>query len=184
MDLSKRLETIDWKQIAIKIIEIWDRFFKIIVITTILTYLGGKSLGTWVHQTNDRLAANWVRMIVHQIPLMEEEENEEDEAPLPTAPSPTPLVVANPWEAPIEVELMLPMEPMASPFTMPLLAAEQAPVALLAASQEVPQEPTPTATNGRRRRKKSAPTQEPVTSSRTRGPRAHANRNRQTPLKK
>jgi hypothetical protein len=148
------LEKVEWKKIGIKIVEIWDLFFKIVVITMILTYIGGKALGTWVHQTNDRLAANWVRLIVLQTPVMEEEKNEEDEAPLPATPSPTPLSIQDPWESPIEVELMLPLalEPLAILFTTPLmLAAAQAPVALLAAGQPVAQQDPAPATNRRRR---------------------------------
>lgn len=86
---ADRLEQVDWKKIGIKIVEIWDRFFKILVILMVLTYLAGKSLGNWVHQTNDRLAANWVRLIMPPTPLME------DEAPLPAAPSPTPAPATN-----------------------------------------------------------------------------------------
>ena len=185
---ADRLEQVEWKKIGIKIVEIWDLFFKIVVIAMIITYLAGKALGTWVHQTNDRLAANWVRLIVPQTPVMEEEENEEDEAPLPATPSPTPLSIQDPWESPIEVELMLPLalEPLAILFTTPLmLAAAQAPVALLAAGQEakkpVRKAPTPTSTPCPKRKESASIQAAPATNShRKRGRRAHKNRARQT----
>lgn len=160
---ADRLDNVDWKQLTKKAIKAWDFTFKIIVITMILTYLAGESLGTWVHQTNDWLAHQWVRLIVP--PTSVETEQAQiivEEVSPPTMPAvevelnlPPPLVIEDPWASPIKVELMLPLalEPLAIMFTMPLLlTAVQAPVALLVAGQEVTQPPAPT-----KRRRGSAP---------------------------
>jgi hypothetical protein len=156
---AKSLEKTDWKQIAIKIIKIWDLFFRRLAITIILTYLVGKSLGNWVHRLNDWLAHHWVRLIVPQTTaetgqatiVVEEVSN----TPLPVKVEPmlppAPLVVQDPWEATIEVELTLPLKPLAILFTAPLMiAATQAPVALLAPAPQEQQKPA------RRRRRQSA----------------------------
>lgn len=156
--VADRLDNVDWKQLTKKAIKAWDFAFKIIVITMILTYLAFKAGVSLVYRLNDWLAHHWVRLIVPPTPLMEEEENEEDEAPLPAAPSPTPVVIPDPWDTPIEVELMLPLalEPLAILFTTPLmLAATQAPVALLAAGQEVAQPPAPAKRRRRRATQKT-----------------------------
>jgi len=204
-----RLNTIDWEKVTKDVIKIWDLFFKVLVILMILTYIAGKSLGTWVHQTNDWLAHQWVRLIVpptsvegqalitvvtKKVSVPTPPTIVEVEPPLP----PIPLMIEDPWESPIEVELMLPLEPIAILFTSPLLlAVAQAPVALLTAGQEVPQQTPPLApvvvqkpirkepvrqapppeTNNRRKKEKPAPTQ--VTAKTPRGRRAHQNRTRQ-----
>jgi len=101
------LKKVDWEQVTKDLINLWVTFFKVSVALVIITYLIGKTFSHWVHRTNDWLAHHWVRLIVPQTPIMEEEENEEDEE----APLPTPLV-EDPLESPIEVELMLPPIPL------------------------------------------------------------------------
>jgi len=147
------LSLIDWEEVS-KIV------FHGLIALMVGIWVAGETLGSWLHRTNDWLAHHWVRLIVTPTPVMEEEENEEDEE----IPLPAPL--EDPWASPIEIELMLALalEPLAILFTTPLLlAAAQAPVALLAAGQDVVQQTPPAATNGRRKR----------------GRRAHTSRNRQ-----
>lgn len=193
------LERVNWKQVTKELIELWDLIWKILILSIIFTHLAGKSLGNWVHSTNDRLAANWVRLIVPQTSVETEQAQiiveEVSTTNLPVVEVelklPPPLVIEDPWEGTIEVELMLPLalETMALPFTMPLmLTAVQAPVALLAADQDSTsqEQPPPPA---RRRRRSSAPRSleetvneevEPPTTRRPRGPKAHRKRVRRT----
>lgn len=158
---ADRLETINWKKVTKDVIKIWDILWKFIVITMILTYVAGEALGTWIHQTNDILAANWVRLIVpsnsvetEQAPIVEQVSITPPAVEVELMLPPAPLVVEDPWDDP-EVELKLPLalEPMAILFTAPLaLTTAKAPVALLAAGQVAH---TPT-TNVRRKRGRRA----------------------------
>lgn len=123
------LAQIDWKEVALIV-------FHGLIAFAVGIYVAGETLGNWVHRTNDKLAANWVRLIV-----------------VPPTPAEGQALI-------IEVEQPLPpaLETMAILFTTPLmLAAAQAPVALLAAGQEPVQEPPPAATNGRRKRGRRSP---------------------------
>lgn len=170
------LAQIDWQEVGLIV-------FHGLIALMVLIYVVAETIGKWVHRTNDWLAHHWVRLIVPsspdegQAPIVEEVSattlpTVEVELKLP----PVPLVIQDPWTSPIEVKLMLPLAPMAILFAAPLaLAAAQAPVALLAAGQPVSENPFP-ATNGRRRRVKSQPTQATTTTPRPRGRRAHANR--------
>ena len=165
------LEKVDWKKVTKEGIALWVTCFKAMVALAVITYLTGKEIGHGVHLLNDWLAHHWVRLIVPQTPVIEEEENEEDEVPLPA-----PLV-EDPWEVPIEVELTLPLEPLVILFTAPMmLAAAQAPVALLAPALVVQEQQSPAPP--RRRRQSAQPAvavteATPAPTRRPRGRRAH-----------
>ena len=162
------LDQIEWEKVVKDVIKAYDLFFKIFVIVTILTYLAGKSLGNWVHRLNDWLAQQWVWLIVPspsvetgQVPIVEEVLNN------------TPAVA--------KVEPTLPQESLSTLFNTPLmLAAAQAPVALLAPALQEQAQPSP-----RRRRRQSTPVSPPAVAvteaaptptRHPRGPRAHQER--------
>lgn len=158
---ADNLDQINWKEVFSELSKIWNLLWKILVISAILIYISGKALGNWVHRTNDFLSHHWVRLIVpptyieRQAPIIVEVE----------LVLPPPLVIEDPWEGPIEVELMLPLalEFLAILFTTPpMLVAVQAPVALLAAGQD------------------STLQEQPPTPRRPRGPKAHRKRVRRT----
>lgn len=182
---ADRLDNVDWKQLTKKAIKAWDLLFKILVILMIVTYLACKLGVKLVYRLNDWLAHQWVRLIVPPTSVETEQAQIIVEVELNLPP---PLVIEDPWASPIKVELMLPLalEPLAIMFTAPLiLAATQAPVALLAESQEVTQPPAPT-----KRRRGSAPRSQGNTvtkevdpalpSRKPRGPKAHSKRVRRT----
>jgi hypothetical protein len=140
------LSLIDWQEVGLIV-------FHGLIALIVGIWIAGELLGKWVHWLNDILAANWVRLIM----------------PPPSVETEQALIIVEEVDTPmpaVEVELMLPLvlEPMEILFTTPLmLAAAQAPVALLVAGQEVVQQPPPVATSRRRKR----------------GRRAHQNRTRQ-----
>ena len=171
------LSQINWEEVGLIV-------FHGLLTFAVGIYVAGETLGNWVHRTNDFLAHHWVRLIVPPTSVETEQAQIIVEVELNLPP---PLVIEDPWASPIKVELMLPLalEPLAIMFTAPLiLAATQAPVALLAESQEVTQPPAPT-----KRRRSSAPRSpgktvneevEPPTTRRPRGPKAHRKRVRRT----
>jgi hypothetical protein len=158
---TDHLDNVDWNTVAKELIELWTIIFKGIIVLTVGIYIAGETLGNLVHRTNDFLSHHWVRLIVpptyieRQAPIIVEVE----------LVLPPPLVIEDPWEGPIEVELMLPLalEPLAILFTTPpMLVAVQAPVALLAAGQD------------------STLQEQPATNRRPRGHKAHRKRVRRT----
>ena len=143
------LDQINWEKVFAELIELRTMLFKGVIVLIVITYVAGETLGTWVHRTNDWLAHQWVRLIVPQTPVETEKAQiivEEVSAPT------TPAIM-------VEPPLPTAVETMAILFTTPLmLAAAQAPVALLAESQEVTQPPAST-----KRRRGSAPRSQEVT---------------------
>ncbi len=175
------LDQVKWKQVTKELIDLWVTFFKVMVTLAVLTYLIGKHLGHGIHRLNDWLATKWVQVLGlagptklgRASPLTVEIVVVEVEPKLPPAP-----VIEDPWEAPIEVETMLPLalEPMAILFTAPLMiVAAQAHVALLAPA--VQEQPPPSPRNRRRQSAQPAVTEAATTpTQRSRGRRAHQER--------
>lgn len=174
---ADRLDNVDWKTVAKELIELWTIIFKGIIVLTVGIYIAGETLGTWVHRTNDWLAANWVRMLA-LTPVMEEEENEEDEVPLPTVPSTPP-------EARQEIRLIADEVSVPTPPTIvevePMLPLVQAEVVEILVLDEQP----PPVRRSRSRNSASNSLEEtvnkeaePATPRRPRGRRAHKNRNK------
>jgi hypothetical protein len=144
------LAQIDWKEVGLIV-------FHGLIALMVGTYVAGETLGNWVHSTNDKLAANWVRLIV--VPPTPAEE----QAPLPGITEevsvPTPPTV-------VEVEPLLP------------------PVAEVVEISTLQEQPPPVRRRRRSSAQRSLEETvneevEPPITRRPRGRRAHKNRNKQ-----